>query len=224
MANCEIGDNQKMNDLELKKRVSWAIKRVAAERHLTNITLAPLLDSTPTTVSNYRTEKNSPKPAFIINFCREFGYNQDWFMTGAGEPFVGAREKYPEICGPKTPNEIKYDQITESVRYHVKEAQMQYDPNPDALFNSDQKINIEEAMGKTYKVLADGSALSVALYMNIQQFAAARETGRELQECKELVKGMQSQIDELNAKVDRLSSRPTSTEGQGDASESEKVA
>ena len=90
--------------------------------------------------------------------------------------------------------------------------------NSDAMFNSDQKINIEEAMGKAYKVLNAGTALSVALYMNIQQFAAALDTGQELRECKGLIKAMQSQIDDLSAKVDRLSA-PSTTERQGDGSE-----
>jgi transcriptional regulator with XRE-family HTH domain len=222
--NCEIGESKNMDDIEFKKRTGWAINRISADRHLGNIEIAKLLSSSATTVSNYRTEKNGPKTAFIISLCKEFGYNQDWFMTGAGEPFVGAREKYPEICGPKTPAEIKYDQITETVHHHIKDAQMQYNPNADALFKSDQKINIEEAMGKTYKVLSAGTALSVALYMNIQQFAAALDTGQELRECKETMVSLQSQIDDLRQQVDRLSAVPGTTEGQGDASESEKVA
>ena len=90
--------------------------------------------------------------------------------------------------------------------------------NSDALFNSDQKINIEEAMGKAYKVLNAGTALSVALYMNIQQFAAALDTGQELKECKDLMKSMQQQIDALNHKVDRLTAAPCGAEGQGDGS------
>ncbi|MDD4356021.1 MAG: helix-turn-helix domain-containing protein [Smithellaceae bacterium] len=91
-------------------------------------------------------------------------------------------------------------------------------PGADALFNSDQKINIEEAMGKTYKVLNAGTALSVALYMNIQQFAAALDTGQALKICQDQMKAMQEQIDTLNAKVDRLSA-PSTTERQGDGSE-----
>jgi hypothetical protein len=221
--NSEIGESKKMDDAEFKKRVGWAINRISSDRHLGNIEIAKLLSSSATTVSNYRTEKNSPKTAFIISFCKEFGFNQDWFMTGSGEPFVGAREKYSEICGPKTPTEIKYDQITEGVHNHIKDAQMQYNPNADLLFTSDQKINIEEAMGKTYKVLRAGTALSVALYMNIQQFAAALDTGQALQICQEQMKEMQEQINALNEKVDRLSAVPSTTEGQGDGSV-EKVA
>ena len=81
-----------------------------------------------------------------------------------------------------------------------------------------QKINIEEAIGKTYTVLSAGTALSVALYMNIQQFAAALDTGHALQLCQDQMKGMQEQIDALNRKVDGLTAAPITAEGQGDGS------
>lgn len=73
-------------------------------------------------------------------------------------------------------------------------------------------------MGKAYKVLNAGTALSVALYMNIQQFAAALDTGIALQLCQDQMKVMQEQIDALNHKVDRLTAAPVITEGQGDGS------
>ncbi|MEN6316619.1 MAG: helix-turn-helix transcriptional regulator [Clostridiaceae bacterium] len=88
----------------------------------------------------------------------------------------------------------------------------------ETLFSYDQKINIEEAIGKTYKVLSAGTALSVALYMNIQQFAAAQDTGQILQQCQDQMKVMQAQIDDLNTKVDRLTT-PSTAERQDDGSE-----
>jgi hypothetical protein len=206
-----------------KERTRWVIGYICDKFKMTNEKIGKEMGCATSTINSYRRMITLPGRDFAV-YLKKYNISTDWFDEGKGEPFPGAREKYSHICGQKTQNEIQYDQITESVHHHIKEAQMQYNPNPDALFKSDQKINIEEAMGKAYKVLTAGTALSVALFMNIQQFAIAQETGKELQECKELVKGMQSQIDELNTKVDRLSSHPTSTEGQGDASESVKVA
>ena len=201
-----------MDASELKKRTGWAINRVVADdRSLNNITLSPLLDSNPTTISNYRTMKNAPKVAFIIKFCEIFGYNLNWFMTGEGEPFPGAHKKYPEVCGS-------------IISITVREEMADYGQNTShLLFSSDQKINIEEAMGKTYKILSAGSALSVALYMNIQQFAAALDTGHALSLCQDQMKEMQAQIDALNRKVDGLTSRPITAEGQGDGSDKEAM-
>lgn len=96
-----------MDDLEFKKRVGWAINRISEDRRLGNIEIAQLLNSSPTTVSNYRTAKNAAKTAFIISFCKEFKYNKEWFDFGKGEPFPGAREKYPEVCGPADLNGLR---------------------------------------------------------------------------------------------------------------------
>ena len=59
--------------------------------------------------------------------------------------------------------------------------------------------------------------------MNIQQFAAALDTGYELKVCQEQMKGLQSQIDVLKDQVDRLTAAPSIAEGQGDGS-ADKVA
>ena len=82
-----------------------------------------------------------------------------------------------------------------------------------------QKINIEEAIGKTYKVLSAGTALSVALYMNIQQFSLALDTGKDLRVCQDQINGLQSQIDELRGHIDRLTAVPATSDAQADGSE-----
>ena len=79
-------------------------------------------------------------------------------------------------------------------------------------YSSNRKINIDEAQGKAYRVLSAGNALSVALYMNIQQFAAALDTGRELKVCQDQISGLQSQIDELRRQVDRLTAVPATSD------------
>jgi len=52
------------------------------------------------TISNYRVMLTSPKPEFIKKFCELYSVDEVWLMTGEGEPFPGARQKYPEVCGP----------------------------------------------------------------------------------------------------------------------------
>ena len=180
-----------MDDLELKKRTRWAINRLASEKSLTNITLSSLMGFTATTLSNYRTMKNSPKTAFIIKFCQMFGYSQNWFMTGEGEPFPGAYKKYPEVCCPAG----SAPSVHESAP-------------PYGALVSEQKINIDEAQGKVYRVLSSGTALAAALYLNIQQFAAALDTGHELKVCQDQISGLQAQIDELKRQMERLAAVP----------------
>lgn len=202
--------------MNLEERVAWVLIKIKEKHKLTNVDLSKIFNIDKNTVQSYCHGKGNLKGSVLSIIVKEYGINGEWLISGRGEPFPGACEKFPGVCGPPGFTASQYDQITESVHSQIKEAQI--------LYGADQKINIEEAMGKAYKVLTGGSALSVALFMNIQQFAAAQDTGRELQECKELVKGMQLQIDDLKSKMDRLSTRPSSSEGQGDASESEKVA
>jgi cell division protein FtsL len=100
----------------------------------------------------------------------------------------------------------------------VRDMMAAYDPALEAL-----KINIDEAQGKAYRVLSAGTALSVALYMNIQQFAAALDTGQELKICQDQIKGMQTQIDELKGKVDRLTAVPIIAEDPAAGSDKEAM-
>jgi regulator of replication initiation timing len=90
-----------MNDQGIKERARWAIVRVVQDRGLTNKTIAPLVGVSSVTVNNYRTKNRYPKSSFIKEFCKAFGFNEGWFYTGQGEPFPGARAKYPEVCGPE---------------------------------------------------------------------------------------------------------------------------
>ena len=92
-------------DLEgLKKRARWSINHVTDKKwiyKLSNKTLAEKMGVNKGTVSNYRTMINVPKIEFIDKFCNSFEFNIDWFLYGNGEPYPGARDRYPEVCGPE---------------------------------------------------------------------------------------------------------------------------
>jgi len=210
--------------MELNDRVAWILGKIKEKNRLTNITLGESLNVDKNTIQTYCHGKGNLKGSVLSGIVKNYGISGEWIMSGAGEPFPGAREKFPEVCGPPGVTADQINKITQYVQEHTPGAGVRDSSIPDMLFHSSQKINIEEAMGKAYKVLNAGTALSVALYMNIQQFAAAQETGIELQECKNLLKGMQDQIDDLKRQMERLSARPSSSEGQGGASGSEKVA
>jgi len=55
--------------------------------------------------------------------------------------------------------------------------------------------------------------------MNIQQFSAAMDAGKELKVCQNQMKDMQKQIDSLNRKVDGLTAVPTSADSPTAGSE-----
>ncbi len=149
--------------------------------------------------------RNSIQYEELTTFCNNENVSLNWLLFGYGPQKI-LKNEYSDVKAPAL-----NDDISKSGPAYTSAAS-------DQLFRSDQKINIEEAMGKAYKVLNSGTALSVALYMNIQQFAAALDTGQELKACQEQIKSMQEQIDDLNKKVDRLIA-PSTAERQGDGSE-----
>jgi hypothetical protein len=173
-----------MVDDELKNRTRWAINYVCQIDKLTNESLSGLLKINTSNISQYRAKRIRPSAEFMKVFCNHFDFSEAWFLSGQGEPFRGARKMYEEICGPTEPGV-------------VCEAM-------DSYGSDTQKINIEEAIGKAYKVLNAGTSLSVALYMNIQQFATALETGQALQLCQEQISDLQKQINELKQQVNHL--------------------
>lgn len=177
----------------LASRCAWAIKIIPKDKNLdkgiTDVSLAKILDTDKNTLARYRKEKGLLAGKVIDNLISHYKFNPMWLFKGEGEPFPGARIKYPEVCVP-----VESSDVYETIPAYGGVA---------------QKINIDEAQGKAYRVLSAGTALSVALYMNIQQFAAALDTGQELKVCQDQMKDMQGQINELNNKVDRLTAVPT---------------
>jgi len=181
---------------ELKIRTRWAMNHVCRSNNLTNKTLANLLQMNTSNVSQYRSKKIRPSAEFMEAFCKQFGFSEAWFLSGVGEPFPGAFVKYPEVCGAAG--------SAPGVREPVP---------PYGALVAEQKINIEEAVGKAYKILSSGTALAAALYLNIQQFAIALDTGREMKACKDEISELKAQMLELRGQVDRLTASPaTATE------------
>ncbi len=188
-----------MDDPKIKERARWAIVRVITERGLSNKTLAPMMGVSDVTINNYRTMLRYPQNSFIDKFCNKFGYSREWFYTGQGEPYPGAANSWDDIPGAGRASIYNKDTTT-----HL--------PAGDA-----QRINIEEAMGKTYKVLTSETPYAVALYLNVQQFSNAVDATKELSTCQDRITNLEAQVGVLRSQVDRLTAPPI-TAGQQEAS------
>jgi transcriptional regulator with XRE-family HTH domain len=180
---------------ELKTRARWAINHVCRRDNLTNKTLASLLKMNTSNISQYRSKKIRPSAEFMEGFCKQFGFSEAWFLSRVGEPFPGAFEKYPEVCGPAGSVSV----VRESVP-------------PYGALVAEQKINIEEAVGKAYKILSSGTAAAAVLYLNIQQIAADLS-------CRAEIEDLKAQVAELQGWVQRLSTNPTTAVEPGASSD-----
>jgi len=203
--------------LSFEERVAWVLNKIKERDRLNNVQVSKILEVDKNTVQLYCHAKGNIKGSALAKLVTYFKINGEWLISGKSEPFPGACEKFPEVCGPPGVTEEQYKRISSTIRSLVNENLADCGAS-DVLFSSDQKINIEEAMGKAYKILTAGTALSVALYMNIQQFAAALDTGQSLQICQEQIKAMQTQIDALHARIDRLTAPSTAERQEGDGS------
>lgn len=118
----------------LTSRCAWAIKIIPAEKDLdfkiTDVALAKILGTDKNTLSRYRREKGPPAGKVIDSLIARYKFNPTWLFKKEGEPFPGARNKYPEVCG-----------LEESVM--VREVMGEYDPQISKEF-----VFIKQVSGK----------------------------------------------------------------------------
>ena len=186
----------------LASRCAWAIKTIATDHNLdrgiTDVALAKILGTDKNTLSRYRREKGLLKGEVIDNLVHHYHFHPMWLFFNEGEPFPGARAKYKDVCGPEPSAGPTY----------IKEEQSAY------VAGAAQKINIDDAMGKTYKVLSSGTPYAVALHLNIQQFSGALDATQELKVCQDSIADLQAQVDTLRRQVDSLTAPPASSDQQ----------
>ncbi len=89
--------------MDLLDRVSWAITELKnRDKNLTDVILAEKLGADKNTIAAYRNKSGLVKGSLLEGLARLYDFNPEWLLKGNGEPFQGARAKYPEICGPET--------------------------------------------------------------------------------------------------------------------------
>jgi len=62
--------------------------------------LAKLLGTNENTMRNYKRKKGLLKGLVVINLIKKYNINPLWLFKGEGEPFPGARKRFPQMCGP----------------------------------------------------------------------------------------------------------------------------
>jgi transcriptional regulator with XRE-family HTH domain len=145
-----------LKDEDLRRRTRWAINYAAAEHNLTNITMAEKVGVKVGTLNNYRVMNTSPTAEFIRGFCEKFNFSEMWFLKGEGEPYPGARMRYPEVCDP---NPIQSASL-------VKEESVAFESSlPSGAIGEDVALAIQVLQSKT--------PYATALHLNIRSFADA---------------------------------------------------
>jgi len=83
-----------------KERIAWAINWIKKDRKTNNYRLSKLWGVDNATVARYSGGRGIAKGPVLSSLVKDFGFNGEWLISGKGEPFPMAREKYPDVCGP----------------------------------------------------------------------------------------------------------------------------
>lgn len=148
------------------------------------------------TINNYRQGRNAPNVPFVVSFCKELNFNYQWFIFGKGEPFPGAHEKYPEVCGPEE------FQIFTPLRDAIKSGRYPPAGNSSPKIGAAAEFKISDAVTKAIRVLESGTAYATALFLNIEQFNRAVQSEQKIEELKEGQEKLEHKLSDLEKKME----------------------
>ena len=189
-----------MDSEKAKERVRWAINYSASEHGLTNEKLAKIIGCSTSTINSYRRKVTLPGLEFFVVFLYEYGFNLDWFVYGRGEPFPGARAKYPEVCGPEYPAAASAT-IGMGVRADavvIRGNQTTDAPAPAMEFSIAEDLTLAAA------VLESGGHFATALHMNIRSFHKGIAAEALIHKCEEDLRAQGEAIRKLQARLDEM--------------------
>lgn len=87
------------------ERLAWVIGTIGDDSDLGQgigmVELAKKLKVDYKTLSRYKKGEGTLKGESLDVITSEYKINPMWLMKGQGEPFPGARDKYPNVCGPE---------------------------------------------------------------------------------------------------------------------------
>jgi hypothetical protein len=181
----------------LTKRISWAIEIIKDDKDLDkgilDVDLAKILGTNKNTLAGYRQQKGLLKGEVIERLVSHYHFNPGWLLKGEGEPFPGARAKYPDVCGPEIP----------AANGHIKDAGAS-PPSYKAESSEPmtQGFSIAEDLMLAAKVLESKTHYAMSLHQNIRSFAGGVNDISILTQVKDL----QDRFSEIEGKMEALQS------------------
>ena len=186
-----------------EERVAWVISLIKEKNSLTNVQIGEKLGIDKNTVAAYIHGKGDLKGVALAGIVKEFGINGEWLISGRGEPFPGAREKYKEVCGLAT------------TPLYNNDTAAQQPPGDGA------ELKISDLLHKTAVVLESKSIFTQALRSNIEAFHYAITCESQLAEFRTIINkqniqlaDMQTQVNDLRDQVNRFTAPPTTAAQQ----------
>ncbi|MCK9274823.1 MAG: hypothetical protein M0P57_07020 [Syntrophales bacterium] len=159
----------------LHERIAWSLSVVKEdqlfEKGIRDVDLAHILGISDNTLALYRKGGGVIKASVVETLSLRYGFSPAWLLKGEGEPWPGARYKYPEICGEKKSEEMQ------SGMSSVTEAKPEY-----SSFGSEIAEDLMRAAG----ILGSATSYATALRTTIAAFAGVLKGERSEESENEL--------------------------------------
>jgi hypothetical protein len=200
----------------ITERMSWAIKIIKIDRDLdkgiSDVNLAKILGTDKNTLATYRNQKGLLKAEVIERLVSHYHFSPAWLFSGEGEPFPGARQKYPEVCGPPTFSETATESPTLPRTFSVKAPAASY-LVPDY---SDTSIDPElQAMSDIKDIFASGDPILIpAIQANLNAFKRAILREQQIAQVIEENRLLKERISKMEVGNREIETRSQSIEQQ----------
>lgn len=182
--------------MTLEERVAWIIDLIKKRDYLNNVQLAEKLGVNKNTVAAYSVGKGDLKGVALAGIVKHYGINGEWLISGHGEPFPGAKEKFPEVCGPPGVTAEQYAHIVATVRESQEHPETNAPPADPA---PQRDFSIAEDVTLAIKVLESKTHYATALHLNIRSFAGAVDDKNALSQVMRRLEIMERKLDALQS-------------------------
>lgn len=201
----------------LTERIAWAITTIKEDKDLDkgikDVELAKILGTNKDTLAAYRHGKGLLKGEVIENIVSYYHFNPNWLFQGQGEPFPGARLKYPEVSGPEPTDSIPLILPQPTARSGASGA-----------ISQPFQIDLGEDVRLAIEVLSSNTHYASSLHVNIHSFAAAVADNKRLTVVEQKMLDMDTKMDKLitqnkalQTEVNRLKATYEAHDGGGDS-------
>jgi hypothetical protein len=154
----------------LRERISWSLvvikEDTSFEKGIRDVDLAGILGISDNTLALYRKGGGVVKASVVEVLSSRYGFDPVWLLRGEGEPWPGARLKYPDACGPGGT-----DRNQSALSSSVTESCPGYSVNED--HGHPGTITISKDLPLAAAILESGTAYASALHLTIGSFAEA---------------------------------------------------
>jgi hypothetical protein len=138
---------------------------------------------------------------FFVMFLYKYCFQLDWFVSGQGEPFPGARQEYPDICGPE-------DERPDHAR-HTEPPSVSESPPPYT-----DNLSIADDLTKTARVLESKTPYATALHLLLNSLHRAIEVEAKHSDINKRFDALQNRLSDVEKRNDELSREVIILRGQ----------